>query len=96
MLRPLFEAEEPVASHRSSRKRVRQTVKRRARNRHVLSGVRSALKAARTAVADGDGEKTPAALRQAESKLRRASSKGVIPRKRASRLVSRLARSANR
>ena len=84
-----------MANHKSARKRARQTAKRRARNRHVRTGVRSALKVAREAVATGDAEKTPAALREAESKLRRASSKGVIPRKRASRLVSRLARSAN-
>ena len=85
-----------MATHKSARKRVRQTVKRRARNRHVRTGLRSAVKNAREAVAEGDAEKVPGALRDAESALRRASSKGVIPRKRASRLVSRLAKSANR
>jgi len=85
-----------VANHKSARKRVRQTAKRRTRNRHVRSGLRSALKSARSAVSEGDAEKVPTALREAESALRRASSKGVIPRKRASRLVSRLVRSAAR
>lgn len=84
-----------MANHKSARKRARQSVKRRARNRHVRSGVRSALKRARAAVAEGNAEQLPSALREAESALRRASSKGVVPRKRASRLVSRLARSAN-
>ena len=85
-----------MATHKSARKRARQSEKQRARNRHVRSGLRSALKQARAAVGEGDAEKLPAALRQAESALRRASSKGVIPRKRASRLVSRLVKSAAR
>jgi small subunit ribosomal protein S20 len=83
-----------LANHKSARKRARQSVKRRDRNRHVRSGVRSAVKRARAAVSAGDAEQVPGALRGAESALRRAASKGVIPRKRASRLVSRLARSA--
>ena len=35
-------------------------------------------------------------LRDAESALRRAASKGIIPKRRASRLVSRLHKAANR
>jgi ribosomal protein S20 len=35
-------------------------------------------------------------LRDAESALRRAASKGIIPERRASRLVSRLHKAANR
>lgn len=84
-----------MATHESARKRARQSLKRRARNRHLRSGLRSALKHARSTLAGGDAEAVPTALREAESALRRAASKGVIPRKRASRLVSRLARSAN-
>ncbi len=85
-----------MANHKSARKRARQSVKRRARNRHVKTTVRSALKTARGSVAAGDGEQAPGAVRRAESLLRRAASKGVIPRKRASRLVSRLHRAANK
>ena len=85
-----------MANHKSARKRARQSVKRRARNRHVKSTVRSALKTARTSVAAGDKDQAPDAVRRAESLLRRAASKGVIPRKRASRLVSRLNKAANK
>lgn len=85
-----------MANHKSARKRTRQAIKRRARNRHVRTRVRSALKQARAVVGAGDAAATPEAVRQAESLLRRAASKGIIPRQRASRLVSRLARAASK
>ncbi|MDJ0853028.1 MAG: 30S ribosomal protein S20 [Myxococcota bacterium] len=85
-----------MANHKSARKRARQSIKRRARNRHVKTTVRSALKTARTSAEAGDKEQGPAAIRRAESLLRRAASKGVIPAKRASRLVSRLNKAANK
>jgi small subunit ribosomal protein S20 len=57
--------------------------------------MRTAIKQARAAIAGG-GDASPSALKQAESLLRRAASRGVIPKKRASRQISRLAKSANR
>jgi small subunit ribosomal protein S20 len=84
-----------VATHKSARKRARQTLRRRARNRHQRSRVQNALKQAREAIAGGNTESTSGALRTAESLLRRAASKGAIPRTRASRQVSRLAKAAN-
>jgi small subunit ribosomal protein S20 len=57
--------------------------------------MRTAVKQARATLASG-GETAQSALRQAESVLRRAASRGVIPKKRASRQISRLAKSANR
>ena len=85
-----------MANHKSAKKRARQALKRRARNRHVRTGVRTAVKNARGAVASGDADSADAALRRAEGTLRRAASKGVIPAKRASRQVSRLAKARNR
>ena len=81
-----------MAHHKSAKKRARQTLKRRARNRHVLTTLRTAVKKARTALEGDDAEATQAAIRGAEGQLRRAASKGVIPAKRASRQISRLAR----
>jgi small subunit ribosomal protein S20 len=77
-----------VANHKSAKKRARQTEKRRARNRHVNSGVKTAVKALHQA----PPEEQAAALRRAESVIRRAASKGVISKKQASRRVSRLAK----
>ena len=84
-----------MANHKSAEKRARQAVVRRARNRAVKSEVRSRVKAVRVAVAAGDREGASAGLRDAERSLRKAASKGVIPKTTAGRSVSRLARAVN-
>ena len=84
-----------MARHKSAQKRARQDVKRRERNRTIRSRTRSVVKTLRSeleAGAAGVVEK----LREAESALRKAATKGVIPKRRASRQVSRLAKAANR
>ncbi len=83
-----------MATHKSAQKRARQALRRRARNRQVRSRVRTAVKAAREAIGSGKPEVVTESLRSAEGLLRRAASKGVIPKKRASRQVSRLAKAA--
>jgi small subunit ribosomal protein S20 len=83
-----------LAQHKSAKKRARQSVKRRVRNRGVRSAVRTGVKNFRTGV--DAGEDTTASLRSAEGLIRRAASKGVIPKKRASRQISRLAKQKNR
>ncbi len=85
-----------MANHKSAKKRARQTLKRTERNRHTRSQVKTAVKSARSALAEGDAKETATALKAAEGVLRRAASKGAIPKKRASRSVSRLAKSQNR
>lgn len=85
-----------MAHHKSAKKRARQAVKRRARNRQVRSGVRSAIKAVRSAVESGGAAQGIPALRSAERVIRKAASKGVVSKKRASRQVSRLAKSVQR
>jgi len=85
-----------VANHKSARKRVRQSEKRRVRNRDVRTQVKGAVKRANQAVESGDAGAALEAVRKAEGVLRRASSKGAIPAKRASRTIARLARSAHR
>jgi small subunit ribosomal protein S20 len=84
-----------LARHKSAKKRARQDERRRLRNRQVKSRVRKAVKEARAIVsAGGDADAVRKSLAEAERELRRAASKGVIPKKRASRSVARLARSA--
>jgi small subunit ribosomal protein S20 len=85
-----------VANHKSAKKRARQTPKRSERNRSTRSRVKSVVKSARSALEAGDAGETATAIKTAEGVLRRAASKGVIPKKRASRSVSRLAKSQNR
>jgi small subunit ribosomal protein S20 len=85
-----------LAQHKSAKKRARQSLKRRDRNRHITTTLRTAVKKARKAFEGDDAEATQSAVRSAEAHLRRAASKGVIPAKRASRQISRLAKAAGR
>ncbi len=82
-----------MANHKSAKKRARQDQKRRARNRRINGGVKTAVKTARSAIAGEEGDAIEAA-RKAESTIRRAASKGIVSKKQASRRVSRLARAA--
>ena len=81
--------------HKSAKKRARQTIKRTERNRSVRSRVKTGIKRLKAAVLEDDAEQTTAALRAAEGLLSRAASKGVIPKKRARRHLSRLAKRAH-
>jgi len=82
-----------VANHPQARKRARQNRKRRAANVRIKTAVKGAVKKARLAT-DSSSKETLA--RGAESAIRRASSKGVIPKRRASRQIGRLHKAARR
>jgi len=85
-----------LANHPSALKRVRQSEKRRTRNRAVASTVKTAIKKLTTAITEDAGEPIQTHLEGAIATLNRAGSKGVIPKKRASRKVSRLTLRANK
>ncbi len=85
-----------MANHKSAKKRARQALKRRDRNREVKSAMRTAIKSVRTSVEAGDAAKSTTDLRLAERLLRKAAGKGVIPKRRASRQISRLAKQQNK
>lgn len=80
-----------MANHASAKKRIRQTKKRTARNRHVRSTVRGFVKQVREAIEAGDAAAAKAALPEALRRIDMAVSKGVFHRKTGSRYVSRLA-----
>jgi small subunit ribosomal protein S20 len=82
-----------LAQHRSAKKRARQNLQRRERNRTIRSRLKTAVKYARMAIAGTDGDAARSALTSAEREIRRAASKGVLSKKQASRRVARLARS---
>ena len=84
-----------MARHKSAQKRARQDAKRRDHNRAIRGRTRSVVKELRAEITSG-GAGVEQQLKQAESALRRAASKGVIPKGRASRLVSRLHKAAGR
>ena len=85
-----------MAHHKSALKRIRQNDKRRQRNQHVKSTARGRVRKVREAVGTNDPNDVQIALKDAVGRLNRAASKGVIPKKRASRLVSRLTKLVNR
>ena len=84
-----------VANHKSALKRARQSLRRQKRNTHVKSTMRTHVKGFRAAVAAGDPSDAEAKFRVAERAIRKAVSKGVLPARRASRSVSRLAKQLN-
>ena len=79
-----------MANHPSAERRNRQRIKRTARNRNIKTSTRTALKKARAALAAGDPKLADTLVREVESKLDGAASKGVIHSKAASRVKSRL------
>lgn len=85
-----------MANHKSAQKRARQSERRRVANRQVKSRVKTAIKSFQTSLTSGDRDAAQTHLRAAEGVLRRAASKGILPARRASRLVSRLARRLGR
>lgn len=84
-----------MANHKSALKRIRQSERRRKRNQHIRSGMRNQVKRLRQAIEAGDADQATAQLTATERSIRRAASKGVIPRQRADRSVSRLAKAVN-
>ena len=76
----------------SAEKRNRQAQKRRTRNMAVRTGVKTAVKKVRDAVAKGDAAGARQVLQAAEKALGKAASKGVLHKNAASRKISRLAK----
>ena len=80
-----------MANHKSSKKRILVTEKKNAVNTARRSAVKTAVKKSVRAIESGDKATAVAATRNAESKLMKSAGK-VMPKKRAARKVSRLAK----
>lgn len=74
---------------KSAQKKHRQSLKRRERNRFVLSTLKTKMKRYAEALESEDAEKSGALLRELVSLADKAAGKGVIHRNKASRYVSR-------
>ena len=84
-----------MPNHRSALKRLRQSEKRRLRNRAAKSAIKTAIKKVRTAIDKGKAEEAKALLGAAVRLLDRAVTKGVLHRNNASRRISRLTVAVN-
>lgn len=80
----------------SAKKRLRQSLDRRAQNRVVRSALRSQLRKVREAIAAGDVEKCAAEFRVAAKRLDQSAAKNVIHANTAARLKSRLSSAIKR
>ena len=84
-----------MAHHKSAIKRIKQTTKKTARNRHVSSTLKTYIKRVREAVAAKDATLAKEALAAAIPVIDSAATKGVIHSSNASRNVSRLNKLVN-
>ena len=84
-----------MANHKSALKRVRQTERRRVRNRLIITSMRTSIKRVRAALEEGNAAEASETLKAAVRELARAAQKGVIHRAQANRKISRLVRAVN-
>jgi small subunit ribosomal protein S20 len=80
---------------KSAKKRVRTNEKRRILNRQKMSAMRTALRAAQGAIAEGDMPVAEEKTRLAIKLVNRYARKGIIHRNKASRQESRLMKRLN-
>ncbi len=79
-----------MANIKSAKKRARQNLKRRARNRYYKTTARTYIKKARALIAAGEFEQAEEVVRLAEKALDKAAQKGIIHKNNAARRKSRL------
>lgn len=81
-----------MANHKSALKRARQSETKRLRNRAYKTRLKNAVRDVRGASDEASKEEKEKAFRNAVSVIQKSASRGVIPKKKAARKVSRLAR----
>jgi len=84
-----------LAIHLSAIKRARQNEKRRLRNLHIKSTVKSFVKKVRVAVEEKDVEGAQKALLKVIPLIQKAHSRGVFHKNTSARKISRLTREVN-
>jgi small subunit ribosomal protein S20 len=77
---------------RSADKQARQALKHKIRNQMVKGSTKTAVKKAVVALQSKDAAQTKAAYIEAVRAVAKAASKGVIPKQRAARKISRLSK----
>ncbi len=81
---------------KSAKKRMRQSVKRTARNRIRKEKLKKAVKAFKTVMAAGEAAPVADGLKQVNRAIDKAKVKGILHKNTANRKKSRLARAVNR
>lgn len=81
---------------KSAKKRMRQSIKRTARNRVRKEKLKRAVKSFKTALATGEAQTVGEELKKVTKAIDKAKVKGILHKNTASRRKSRLAKAANR
>ncbi len=84
-----------MAHSLSAKKRIRQSLKRRARNRARKDLIKDQVKSFQSAITSGDFAKAEAELSKTAQRLDRTAAKGTIHKNTAARRRSRLAKRLN-
>jgi small subunit ribosomal protein S20 len=79
-----------MANTRSAKRKTREIARRTKINQHRRSMMRGHIRKVEEAITGGDRNAALAALKAAEPQIMRASQKGIVHKKTASRKVSRL------
>ncbi|WP_304546008.1 30S ribosomal protein S20 [Sulfurimonas microaerophilic] len=84
-----------MANHKSSVKRIRQTIVRAERNRFYRTRLKNIVKDVRAAIDAGNKEEAATALKVANQQIHKFVSKGILKKETAARKVSRLHKAVN-
>ncbi len=84
-----------MSKNKSAEKRLRQNLKRRARNRMYKSMIKTALKKLTKAMENNEIDRIEPLFKNALREINKAKSKGIIHRNTASREISRLYKKTN-
>jgi small subunit ribosomal protein S20 len=84
-----------LANHKSALKRARQSESKKIRNMGYKTRTKNVIKEVRAAISDNSKEQAEEGIKRAASIIQKTASKGAIPKKRAARKISRLARQVN-
>lgn len=84
-----------MANHKSSIKRIRQTIVKTERNRFYRTRLKNIVKDVRTAIDAGNKEEAGTAMKVANQQIHKFVSKGVLKKETAARKISRLHKAVN-
>jgi len=84
-----------MASHKSSIKRIRQTIVKTERNRFYRTRLKNIVKDVRSAIEAGNKEEASSAMTVANKQIQTFVSKGILKKETAARKISRLHKAVN-
>ena len=84
-----------MANHKSSIKRIRQTIVKTERNRFYRTRLKNIVKDVRSAIEAGNKEEATTTFKVANQQIHKFVSKGVLKKETAARKISRLHKAVN-